>query len=125
MNTFRTLVRKLFKFSLHKRKVNAETILDFQGFNSSEKNSFRGNYSQKYGSFFSRLGKATCTVHLISAPDHPEQKELHHYVRETRNKLTVLIYILIWRQKVASLISLRDDWRMFQDNFSSFEVCPI
>ena len=29
-----TLVRKLFKFSLHKRKLNAETIWDFQGFKS-------------------------------------------------------------------------------------------
>ena len=43
-------MRKLFKFSLHKRKFNAETIWDFQGFKSSKKNSFRWNYSRKYGS---------------------------------------------------------------------------
>ena len=49
LNSFPTLVRKLFKFSLHKRKLNAETIWDFQGFKNSKKNSFRGNYSRKYG----------------------------------------------------------------------------
>ena len=44
-------VRKLFKFLLHKRKLNAETIWDFQGFKNSKKNSFPGNYLRKYGSF--------------------------------------------------------------------------
>ena len=49
LNSFRTLVRKLFKFSLHKRNFNTETIWDFQGFKNPKKNSFRGNYSRKYG----------------------------------------------------------------------------
>ena len=52
MNSFRTLVRKLFKFSLHKRKLNVETIWDFQGFKSSKKNSFHGNNLRKYGRLF-------------------------------------------------------------------------
>ena len=40
------LVRKL-----HKRKLIAETIWDFQGFENLKKNSFRGNYSRKYGNY--------------------------------------------------------------------------
>ena len=49
LNSFPTLVRKLFKFSLHKWKTNAETIWIFQGFTISKKNSCRGNYMRKYG----------------------------------------------------------------------------
>jgi hypothetical protein len=49
LNTFPTLVSKLFKFSLHRRKTNAETIWIFQGFTISKKNSCRGNYMRKYG----------------------------------------------------------------------------
>ena len=41
-------MRKLFKFSLHTRKLNAETIWDFQDFKNSKKNSFCRNYSRKY-----------------------------------------------------------------------------
>ena len=41
--------RKIFKFSLQKRKLYAETIWDFQGFRNSKENSFRGNYLRKYG----------------------------------------------------------------------------
>ena len=41
-------MRNLFKFSLHNRKLNTETISDFQGFKNSKKNSFRKNYSRKY-----------------------------------------------------------------------------
>jgi hypothetical protein len=48
LNSFRTLVRKLFKFSLHKTKLKVETILDFQGFKSSKKISFRGTYYNSY-----------------------------------------------------------------------------
>ena len=43
--------KKLFKFSLYKRKPNAETIWDFWGFENSNKNSFRVNYLRKYGTF--------------------------------------------------------------------------
>ena len=56
-NSFRTLVRKLFKFSLHKRKLNAETIWDFQGFKSSKTivsvETVRGNtvFKKKYCSW--------------------------------------------------------------------------
>ena len=38
LNSFPTLVRKLFRFSLHKRKNNGETIWDFQAFKNSKKN---------------------------------------------------------------------------------------
>ena len=38
-NSFRTLVRKLFKFSLHKRHIDADTIYRISA------NSFHGNYS--------------------------------------------------------------------------------
>ena len=54
LNSFPTLVRKLFKFSLHKRKTNAETIWIFQGFTISKKNSCRGNYMRKYGTYFAK-----------------------------------------------------------------------
>ena len=43
------LVRKLFKFSLRKGKLNEETIWNFQAFMNSKKNSCRGNYMRKYG----------------------------------------------------------------------------
>ena len=52
LNSFHTLKRKLFRFSLHKRKLNAETVWDFQGFKSSKKNSFCRNYSRNYGKLF-------------------------------------------------------------------------
>ena len=45
-------VRKLFKFSLHKGKLNEETIWNFQAFMNSKKNSCRGNYMRKYGIWF-------------------------------------------------------------------------
>ena len=41
-------MRKLFKFSLHKRKLNEEIIWIFQAFMNSKKNSCRGNYMRKY-----------------------------------------------------------------------------
>ena len=43
-------MRKLFKSSLHKRKLNAETIWNFQAFMNSKKNTCRSNYMRKYGS---------------------------------------------------------------------------
>ena len=42
-------MRKLFKFSLHKGKLNEETIWNFPAFMNSKKNSCRGNYMRKYG----------------------------------------------------------------------------
>ena len=42
-------MRKLFKFSLHKGKLNEETIWNFQAFMNSKKNSCCGNYMRKYG----------------------------------------------------------------------------
>ena len=48
------LVRKLFKFSLHKRKINAETIWIFQSFTISKKNSCCSKYMRKYGSWVMR-----------------------------------------------------------------------
>ena len=57
-NSFRTLVRKLFKFSLNKRKLNAETIGDFQGFKSS-------NYLRKYGISIGRE-KSEYSTHQMS-----------------------------------------------------------
>ena len=49
LNSFLTLVRKLFKFLLHKGKINEETIRNFQGLKSPKKNSCLGNYMRKYG----------------------------------------------------------------------------
>ena len=46
---FPHLVRKLIKFSLHKGKVNEETVWNFQAFSNSKKNSCHGNYMRKYG----------------------------------------------------------------------------
>ena len=44
-------MRKLFKFLLHKGKLNEETIWIFQGFTIPKKNSCRGNYMRKYGRY--------------------------------------------------------------------------
>ena len=49
LNSFPTFLRKLFKFSLHRRKTNAETIWIFWGFTISKKNSCCGNYLRRYG----------------------------------------------------------------------------
>ena len=49
LNSFLTSVRKLFKFLLHKGKINEETIRNFQGLKTPKKNSCRGNYMRKYG----------------------------------------------------------------------------
>ena len=32
-----------------------------------------------------RLGRETCTVHLISAPDQPERKQMYHYIRKAKS----------------------------------------
>ena len=45
-------MRKVFKFSLHKGKLNEETIWNFQALMNSKKNSCRGNYWRKYGTSF-------------------------------------------------------------------------
>ena len=42
-------MRKLFKFSLYKGKLNEETIWNVKAFMNSKKNSCRGNYMRKYG----------------------------------------------------------------------------
>ena len=42
---------KLFKFSIHKGKANEETKWNFQAFMNSKKNSCRGNYMRKYGTY--------------------------------------------------------------------------
>ena len=42
-------MRKLFKCSLHRGKLNEETIWNFQAFMNSKKNSCRGNYMRKCG----------------------------------------------------------------------------
>ena len=49
LNSFLTPVRELFKFLLHKGKINEETIWNFQGFTIPKKNSCRGIYMRKYG----------------------------------------------------------------------------
>ena len=51
LNSFLTPVRKLFKFLLHKGKINEETIWNFQGLKIPKKNSCRGNYMRKYGRY--------------------------------------------------------------------------
>ena len=74
LNSFPTLVRKLFKFSLHRRKTNAETIWIFQGFAISKKNSCRGNFMRKYGIFIlwdtsildHRIGRQNYIFQIVS-----------------------------------------------------------
>ena len=39
-----------------------------------------------------RLGRATCTVDLISAPEQPEMKRMYHYIREAKSLLFKSIY---------------------------------
>ena len=38
------------------------------------------------------LGRATCTVHSISAQDQPRRKGMYHYIKKLRT--TVVTYIL-------------------------------
>ena len=49
LNSYFTSVRKLFRFLLHKGKMNEETIWNFQGLKITKNNSCRGNYMRKYG----------------------------------------------------------------------------
>ena len=72
LNSFRTLVRKLFKFLLHKRKLNVETISNFQGFTVPKKNSCRllgTQFCKWQWSFFSLwyLDSALKSVHFKKA----------------------------------------------------------
>ena len=55
LNSFLTEVRKLFKFLLHKGKINEETIWNFQGLKIPKKNSCRDNYMRKYGIMYEFL----------------------------------------------------------------------
>ena len=50
-NSFRSLVRKEFKFSLDKKKIIATTIWNFLHFTDSKKNSLSGSHSRKYYNF--------------------------------------------------------------------------
>ena len=55
-----------------------------------------------------RLDRATCTVHLISAPDQPETNvPLSRYIREAKCSSNVLIYILWSQAKKPSKKKLR------------------
>ena len=58
LDSFRSLVRKVFKFSLHKGKIIVKTIWFFLYFKDSRKNSFCGKYSWKYSIHF-------CTVFIM------------------------------------------------------------
>ena len=56
------------------------------------------------------LGRATCTVQLISAPDQPGRKIMYCYIREAKSLLSYL-----YTYTVASLLKLttttkRGDW---------------
>ena len=51
LNSFRSLVRKVFKYSSHKVVIIAITICNCLHSTHSKKNSFRGNYSWKYGRY--------------------------------------------------------------------------
>ena len=53
LNSFLDLVRKLFKFLLHKGKINEETIWNSEGLKILKKNSCRGKYMRKYGRYVS------------------------------------------------------------------------
>ena len=57
-------MRKLFKFSLHKGKLNEETVRNFQAFMNSKKNSCRGNYMRKYS-----RSKAANKIHALLNKD--------------------------------------------------------
>ena len=39
-----------------------------------------------------RLGRATCTVYLISAPDLPGGKIMYHYIWEAKSLLSKYVY---------------------------------
>ena len=52
------------------------------------------------------LGRATCTVHLISAQDQPGRKPMYHYICNRSQELTVLIYIL-WRNEQSLSVHLK------------------
>ena len=49
-----------------------------------------------------RMGRATCIVHLISAPDRSGRKRMYHYIQEAKNFFFVsyskpaLAYLLLW-----------------------------
>ena len=56
------------KISLHKRKINAETIRNFQDFSNSKKNSFRGNYSGN--TVILHLSIGNFSTHIIAIMHH-------------------------------------------------------
>ena len=42
--------------------------------------------------FMGCLGRASCTVHSISAQDQPARKQMYHYIREAKSLLYSYIY---------------------------------
>ena len=70
LNSFLTSVRKLFKFLLHKGKINEETISNFQGLKIQKKNSCRGNYMRKYGIYKNILGLKTVLMPIQLYTQH-------------------------------------------------------
>ena len=75
-------MRKLFKFSLHKRKLNSETIWDFQGFKKSKKNGFRGNICGNTVLGFPSWFFSEMTTHTKHRVNRVFLKQLSHKLNE-------------------------------------------
>ena len=66
-------------------------------------------------------GRAPWTIHLISAPDQPGRKQMHHYIREAKNLLSYYIYCGQVAQNSQQLsISLNESWVWMKGKFSRF-----
>ena len=103
LNSFLTSVRKLFKFLLHKGKINEETIWNFQGLEIPKKNSCRGNYMRKYGilnldldfktniyGFLTfMLQSMTCNLFRLAAPATPQATLAHLKFQPKRVRMQI------------------------------------
>ena len=81
-------MRKLFKFSLDKGKLNEETERNFQAFMNSKKNSCRGNYMRKYGIYLVFLEFDHKRNWTADWSEVPKDRPLHYIlVRDSRKNL--------------------------------------
>ena len=118
LNTFLTPMhcseaRKLFKFLIHKRKLNAETIWNFQGFTIPKKNSCRGNYMRKYGKL------PVKSFNLKKTRFHKKKPGDYKGIQITTTFLPILLFRTKYYSKYANIKST------LQDLTYHFDVMPI
>ena len=96
-----------------------------------------------------RLGRATYTIHLISAPQQPGGKRMYHYIREAKRLLSSYIYYafggtsnissinFVWNyggfihhnfkklQHICTVFQIQQHWGVFMNNTAFWQNVNI